>query len=155
VKRFPVFVGAPLIGALLLGAGCAAPRLAPVDVSEPGWSLSETPAVWRPRRDAPELVGELIVAVHRDGRRLVQFHKQTVPVVTAQTAPEGWRLSSPLRPGAHGGTGRPTTRVPWFQIHRLPPDPQVKNPWRLSAESHGAWRLSNPRTGEFVEGLAP
>lgn len=140
---------------LLLLSGCVTPTLAPVDLGAPGWRVQETQAVWRPRAGAPELIGELLVATHPDGRRLVQFSKQNLPVVTAQEGPEGWTLSSSLRSGMFGGKGRPTRRVPWFQFTGLPPRaPEAKSGWRLT-ESATDWRLAHPGTGEYVEGARP
>ncbi len=143
-----------VVGALL--SGCAAPRLAPADLSAPGWRVQEVPAVWRPRRDAPELIGELLVATHPGGDRLVQFSKQALPVVTAQVAEGGWVLSSPLRRGRFGGRRNPTDRVPWFRLSGLPPGAEAgSGRWRLTPLPDGAWRLSNDRTGESLEGVAP
>lgn len=139
----------------LLATGCVAPRLAPVDLAAPGWRVQETQAVWCPRAGAPELLGELLVATHPDGRRLVQFSKQNLPLVTAQMDPGGWALSSSLRKGRFGGKGRPTTRVPWFQLAELPPAaPHEHSGWRRT-ESAVGWRLAHPGTGEYLEGAGP
>jgi hypothetical protein len=139
----------------LIVSGCAGPVQAPVNLSEPGWRVSEASVVWRPRGSAPELVGELLVAVNPDGRRLVQFSKQTLPVVTAQMDAAGWSLSSSLRARRYGGRGSPTDRVPWFQFTRLPPVPPFSGRWHWESAAGGGWRLANPSTGEFVEGAAP
>jgi len=141
--------------ALLLLSGCVTPRLAPVDFAAPGWRVQEAQAVWCPRSEAPELIGELLLATHPDGRRLVQFSKQNLPLVTAQEDSEGWVLSSSLRKGRFGGKGRPTQRVPWFQIATLPPGaPGADSDWRLTKSATG-WRLAHPSTGEYVEGARP
>lgn len=136
-------------------AGCVAPRLQPVDLSVPGWRVQEAQAVWCPGGNAPELVGELLVATHADGRRLVQFSKQNLPLVTAQVGPGGWALTSSLRQGRFGGKGQPTARVPWFQISGLPPaSPATGSGWQLTKSDSG-WRLANARSGEYVEGALP
>ena len=137
-------------------AGCAGPELPPINLAAPGWTVRETQAVWRPKREAPELIGELLVATHPDGSRLVQFSKQSLPLVTAQIATNGWNLSSPLRSGRFGGTHTPTDRVPWFQLTELPPKKAPGSArWQLQTEASGTWRLANARTGESVEGVAP
>ena len=137
-------------------AGCAGPELPPVNLAAPGWQVRETQAVWRPKREAPELIGELLVATHPDGSRLVQFSKQSLPLVTAQVATNGWNISSPLRSGRFGGTHAPTDRVPWFQLMELPPTNAPKSPrWQLHTETNGTWRLANGHTGESLEGVAP
>ena len=144
-----------LLALFALLVGCAGPALPPVNFAEPGWQVHEAAAVWRPRRAAPELAGELLVATHPDGRQLVQFSKQALPLVTAQAATNGWNLTSPLRAGRFGGRPPATDRVPWFQLTTLPPSQPFSPRWTLGIETNGAWRLSNPRTGESVEGAAP
>ncbi|HTI72918.1 MAG TPA: hypothetical protein VMF06_23295 [Candidatus Limnocylindria bacterium] len=149
---------APVLGTLAAAVwllGCAGPALAPVNLAEAGWTVREAQVVWRPRRAAPELVGELLVATNSDGRQLIQFSKQTLPVVTAQVASNGWNLSSPLRHGRYGGRLPPTDRVPWFELAQWPPAPQLDSRWRLEMLTNAAWRLGNPRTGESVEGSTP
>ena len=109
--------------------------------------------VWTPRKEAPPLVGELMVAIHLDGRTFTQFSKQGLPMISVQTAGNLWRLDAPMFHRVHEGRGAPTLRVPWFQFRTLPPSAPVAEPWRL--ESHpadGVWRLFQPRTGEAVEG---
>ena len=146
-------LGMTLTAALL--GGCAGPALAPINLAEPGWNVRESQVVWRPRESSPELVGELLVATHPDGRLFVQFSKQTLPIIIAQAATNGWSLESPLRRGRFGGSGEPTDRVPWFLLGNLPPQPNRGSRWRVDQPSDGAWRLRNPKTGEFVEGSTP
>lgn len=141
-----------LLAVLSLGAGCStAPTFPPVDLSDAGWKVRELPAVWRPRRGAPELTGELLVAVN-GGSRLVQFSKQGLPVLTAQTSTNGWRVSSALQAGSHTGRLPAPRQVLWFLIDNSPPQAAVPSPWRLEDPAPGGgWTLSNPRTGESLE----
>ena len=142
-------------GALLWLTGCMGPKLGPVDLREPGWVVRESQVVWRPRREAPELVGELMVATNPDGRRLVQISKQSLPLVTAQQSALGWNLSSTLRRGRFGGPLPATDRVPWFQFSALPPTSPTSIRWKLERHTNGWWRLSNFNTGEQVEAGIP
>ncbi len=143
------------LGALLCLTGCVGPKLGPVDLREPGWVVRESQVVWRPRREAPELVGELMVAMNPDGRRFVQLSKQSLPLITAQESVLGWNLSSTLRRGRFGGPLPPTDRVPWFQFSAIPPTPPTSSRWKLERHTNGWWRLSNFKTGELVEAGIP
>src|SRR5439155_15039375 len=58
------------------------PPLPSVNLAEPGWTVHEGQAIWRPKRDAPEIAGEILVATHQDGRALVQFTKTPFPFVS-------------------------------------------------------------------------
>lgn len=141
------------------GAGCAVPVMAPLDLAEPGWRVREAEVVWRPSAKAPELLGELSVARHVDGRHWVQFGKQGLPWLTARRGPSGWTLETSMRRGVSGGRGQPPARVPWFLLDDVPPSrPPAGSPWRLEASGPPpgtGWRLVNESTGEVVEGNIP
>ena len=140
---------------LLLTAGCASPRLLPpVDLQAPGWTVQETAAVWKPQREAPELLGELLVAHHADGSRFVQFSKQGLPIVTAQLTPEAWQITSSLRKGRYGGRRPAPSQVLWFRLESLPPNSTWAAPWQLTQDPSGSWKLLQTRTGERLEGAA-
>lgn len=147
---FPLGLWVSVVGLLL--SGCAtAPALPPVDLSQPGWDVRESPALWRPRRDAPELAGELLVAVQGKDR-LVQFSKQGLPVVTAVVTSNRWQVTSALRAGIHGGRLPAPAGVLWFAVDASPPKIRPERPWSLDQDGpEDRWRLTNTRTGEFLE----
>lgn len=136
-----------------LGGGCVVRPPAPVDLSRPGWAVTQSAALWTPRQGAPELSGELLLAAHPHEGRLVLFSKQGLPVITARRAGEVWSIESSLQPGVHAGRGRPPARVPWFWLAELPPIDPPPSPWRSEAVEVGRWRWVNPRTGEVLEGV--
>lgn len=150
LRRFP----GGLLALVLLFTGCSTVRLPPADFTSPGWEVRQTQAVWRPNAAAPELIGELLVAGHPDGRRLVQFSKQGLPVVTAQTTADAWQIGSSLRRRIYSGRGAPPDRVPWFQVTRLPPVASGSARWRLETQPDGSWRLDHAASGERLEGAA-
>lgn len=144
---------------LLLAAGCASSRpLPPVDFQAPGWTVQESAAVWKPRREAPDLLGELMVAHHPDGSRFVQFSKQGLPIVTAQLTPDAWQITSSLRKGRYGGRRPAPSQVLWFRLESLPPTPTSTSnwraPWELIPDPSGSWTITQTRTGERLEGAA-
>ncbi len=125
-----------------------------MDLQEPGWTVQETAAAWKPRREAPELLGELMVAHHPDGSRFVQFSKQGLPLVTAQLTPEAWQIASSLRKGRYGGRRPAPSQILWFRLESLPPNSAWPAPWKFSQGDSGSWTLTQTRTGERLEGAA-
>jgi len=92
-SRRGFFSGLMLVVFMLGLAGCQTiPALPPVNLSEPGWTIHEGQAVWRSKKDAPEIAGELLVAVNPDGRSFVQFTKTPLPFIVAQTTINSWQI---------------------------------------------------------------
>ena len=130
--------------------------LAPANLSEPGWRTQTGQAVWRPRHDAPELAGELLVATHPDGRSVVQFTKTPLPFVVVLTTARTWQIEFVPQHRTFSGPGRPPARLLWLHLARhLAGEPSAgKISWRTLPDQH--WRLENSATGETIEGfLAP
>jgi hypothetical protein len=148
----------PLLGIILFvaGTGCRTlPVMAPIDLEAGRWEVAEVPAVWRPRRGAPELTGELLVVRSAAGDRMVQFSKQGLPVVTAQVRSNRWQISSSLRGGVFRGRLPARRAVLWLLIDGCPPSPPPdrRSGWQLSlGAASGRWALTNHQTGEWIEG---
>src|SRR3954464_16041006 len=87
----------PLLCCLLLcAAGCRLlPSLPPTNLSEPGWHVREGQAVWRMKRDAPEIAGEILLATKADGHAFVQFTKTPFPFLIGQTTSNRWQVELP------------------------------------------------------------
>jgi hypothetical protein len=112
MRALPVWVGC------LLLLGCrTVPELPPVDLAQPGWQVRQGQAVWKPNASAPELSGELVWAVHPDGRFLLQFLKTPITLVEAQGSNERWQISFPPQgrtiKGSRGQS--PSQRLSWLQ----------------------------------------
>src|SRR6185503_6749264 len=58
VRQFRVASAALALSALLLTSCRTTLTLPPVNLSEPGWTLRQGQALWRSKRDAPEIAGE-------------------------------------------------------------------------------------------------
>src|SRR6185369_312406 len=135
-----------------LGACRTGPPLPKVNLSEPGWKIQQGQAVWHPRRNAPELAGDLIVATRPDGSTLVQFTKTPFPFAVAQTTSNRWQIEFPPQNRRFSGPGKPPARIVWFQlVNALAGKPIAKN-WTWQ-DSPTAWRLENKSTGESLEGF--
>lgn len=132
------------------------PELPKVDLSQPGWTLRQGQAVWHPRRHAPEIAGDLIVASHPDGQAFVQFSKSPLTLVSAEKTAYEWQVEFPLQDKRYAGRGKPPSRLSWLVLPEALSGAIPPQPWEWRVEKGGNWRLSNPKTGESLEGyLAP
>jgi len=148
----------------LLKWGCAALVLAtvatacrtvsplpPANLAEPGWRVQQGQVVWTPRRGSPDVAGELVVAIHPDGRSLVQFIKTPFPIVVAQTTAARWQIEFVPQSRTIAGSGKPSPRFGWLLLAAVLNGEPAPAPWSLQP-TNGNWRLENPRTGERLEG---
>ena len=173
--------GAAVWGVLLaslfsLTMGCQTrPPMGPADLSDPGWTIHQGQAIWRPGRTAPEIAGELLLARSQDGRSLVQFSKTPFPILTGQTTPTGWQIEFPPQHRSFARSGRPPARLIWLHLAgclfgNVPPprgwtvergssdvpQPRQPEPASNSSESHPVvlqFRCENKSTGETLEGF--
>ena len=140
--------------ALLLAmmSGCSTlPPMEAVDVTQEGWTRKRGQAVWKFGDRAPELVGELMVAVHEDGRLFVEFTKSVVTVASARTDNEQWIFELPMYDRTLSGRGAPSHRFALFQFGLIVRGQSLPSNWEYQGEASG-WRLANPSTGEYLEG---
>jgi len=131
--------------------------------------------VWRPRRGAPEIAGDLLLAHNNDGRTLVQFIKTPFPILTGQTTPSRWQIEFPPEHRFYSGAGPPPARLIWLHLATClyahapppkgwifernssePPQPMRSDARPGAAQGTGAgirWRFENKITGETLEGF--
>jgi len=126
--------------------------LPPVNLSEPGWKLQQGQVVWTPKRNAPEIVGDVMVATQPDGRAFAQFTKTPLPIITVQKTANTWSLDAPLENRHYAYPGQPPARVLWFQLIRHTVGEPLGKDWKWSDTADGGWRLENLSTGEIAEG---
>jgi hypothetical protein len=143
--------GLPLV--LLLGlCGClTAPPLPKVNLSESGWTVRQGQAIWKPKREGPEIAGELLLATRPDGSAFVQFTKTPIPFVIAQITPKEWQIEIPPQNRRYARHGKPPARVAWFQLAKAETGKPVAKPWVWN-NSDTNWELKNPSSGESLEG---
>jgi len=128
--------------------------LPPINLSQPGWKVHEGQAIWRSQQGAPEIAGEVLLAIHTDGRSLVQFIKTPLPILSAQTAPQSWQIEFIPEKRTFAGKGKPPARFPWLHLASAlegtpPPAPLHFQP----GPDGGGWRLENRKTGETLTGF--
>ncbi len=153
----PVFRFFPVLLALCSLSACrTAPTLSPVNLGEPGWRIQQGQAVWRSKKTAPEIAGELLVAVHTSGRTFLQFTKVPLPFVVAQTTTNSWQIEFVADNRTYSGRGEPPAQVAWLQLTRCLAGTVPPAGWNWRKSGGGRWRLENKNTGEMLEGyLAP
>jgi len=138
----------------LVISGCrTAPPMAPADLAQPGWTIRRGQALWQPKTDAPEVAGQLLIASSESGGDLVRFSKDPMEIVFARRNDQGWTLNIPAFDKSFSGRGRPPRRIGWFQfadaVFRGTPGPG----WEWSGIDDERWELTNPKTGERLEGF--
>jgi hypothetical protein len=138
---------------LVFGSCRTLPPLPPVNLSEPGWTLHQGQALWRTKRDAPEVAGEIIFATNARGGSLLQLTKNPLPFVTVQTRGESWQIEFVPERRRFSGQEPPNTRLLWVHLARAlngtrpPPSLHFER-----NEPHG-FRIENPKTGEAITGF--
>ena len=147
VEIYPLFI--------FLSA-CNTRPLPPANLNEDGWKVQQGQAVWRAKKDAPELAGEILYAQNPDGRTMIQFTKTPFPFVIAQTTPTSWQLEVPAQNKAYSAPGKPPARISWFHLPPALAGAPPPKPWIFRQPTNENWQLENKSTGELIEGyLAP
>ncbi|HEX4266174.1 MAG TPA: hypothetical protein VH597_17690 [Verrucomicrobiae bacterium] len=147
----PFFYGFTLLLSMVLGGCLTGPPLPKVNLSEPGWNIRQGQAVWRTKKDAPDIAGEVLAATRADGSAFVQFTKTPFPFAIAQMSPRGWQIEFPPQNKHFAAPGSPPARIVWFQLANALLERPVAKGWTWS-NSDTNWRLKNSSSGESLEG---
>jgi hypothetical protein len=139
---------------LLLLAGCASPRDAASRSPEPlSGEARIGQAVWRPRRQLPELAGELVVVNPPGPDFLVRFSKDPLCLAQAESRDGRWRVEFAAGTRHRQGRGRLPRWTVWLVLADAMEARPLRRPWVGEVTSSGEIRLSNARTGETLEGF--
>jgi hypothetical protein len=149
--KVAIFCANLLCAFLFSGCRTAAP-LPAADLKEPGWKVQEGEAVWRRNRKAPELAGELMIASRDDGRAFVQFSKTPFPLIIAQRTTNTWEIQIPTQNRRYSGHGKPPRRIFWLYLPQLLEGQPAPKGWTWQRLPDNRWTLSNPASGESLEG---
>ena len=153
-QRFKSIILVTSVFFLLFSVGCRTlPPLPAVNLAEPGWTIREGQGVWRPKREAPEIAGEILAATHRDARAFVQFTKTPFPFVIATTTTNSWQIEFPTQNKRYSGLGKPPSRLLWLQLPRAISGAAPPKPWSWQPQKEHQWRLENLSTGESLQGF--
>jgi hypothetical protein len=139
--------------ALLLCVSCRTTvPLTPANFSEPGWSVRQGQAVWRPEKNRDELVGDLLLATNVNGNLFVQFSKTPFLLATAQTDGSAWQIAFGDTRYFWHGRGQPPARFVWFQLSPALAGEKLEHGWIFHRAAGANWRLENSASGETLEG---
>ena len=142
----------PVLLLLAFLSACRTAPLSPVNLSGPGWIVRQGQAVWQPKRSAPEIAGEVLVAIDAGGgRAFIQFTKTPFPLVIAQTTTNVWQIEAPAENRRFSGRGSPPARILWFHLPRAISGSPLPKDW-VWRNSGNTWQLENLSTGESLEG---
>ena len=134
-------------------AGCHTVRpFAPVNLQEPGWHVREGQAVWRPKREAAEIAGEILLATKPDGQVFIQFSKNPFPLLVAQATGDKWQIELPIEKKRYSGHGQPPRRLIWLYLSRVLSGQPPPKGWAYTRLESSGWKLENDSTGEALEG---
>jgi hypothetical protein len=160
-RRMRIFTGRPprhflrsaLLAALALFCGCQTSTQSLFTASGPEWKVQTGQALWRPGHKRPEIGGDLVIARDPDGRRLVEFDKTPISIVSAQTTSNRWVVHFPQQNLNFGGHGPGSTRFIWLYLPTALDGGTLPATFHFERKPDGGWRLENTGTGESVEGF--
>ncbi len=130
---------------LVLAACAAVGDLPPVDLSAPGWTTWHGQALWQPSAKSPAIAGELLAARNHNGSVLVNFSKSPLPIFTARSTDDVWKIEFVERDRSYSGHGSPPRRFIWFRLPDILEGAPPPKGWHIERGS-GELRLS--RKGE-------
>jgi hypothetical protein len=147
------FFGAFLVLAII--AWVAACKTTPnaVNLDETGWKILQGQAVWRAKEDAPELAGDLVLATNADGRTFVEFTKDPLPLVVAQTSATSWQIEFVPQNRSLSGRGKPPARLGWLYLPACMEGRPPPKHWHFQQTNYNRWRMEDADRGEFLDWL--
>ncbi len=148
-----MWIGSALLAFALLCGGCQTSKQALFSATDPGWKVSQGQALWQPRRDLPEIAGDLVFATHPDGRCVIEFAKPPMPMMFAQVMPGRWLVRFPAQDLGFAGRGRPSKRFAWLYLPAALAGQELPSSLLFTREADGGWRLENKKSGETLRGF--
>ncbi len=138
---------------LLLTALAACASVAPlpeVDLADPAWQVWTGQALSQPDAQRSRLAGDILVAKHRNGDVYVSFTKTPLPIFSARTAGEHWRIDFVERDRSYAGKGKPPARFIWFRLPDILGGEPAPAGWVLEAKAPDEILLSHPDSAESI-----
>ncbi len=112
--------------------------------------MQQGQALWRSKKDAPEIAGEVILATNTNGRAFIQFLKNPLPLVTAQISPQGWQIEFIAEKRQFGGRGIPPKQLLWLHLLSGLEHTPMPSGLEFGKIPEGGLRIGNKGTGESI-----
>jgi hypothetical protein len=106
--------------------------------------------LWRSKRDAPEIAGEVVLATGRNGRAFIQFLKNPLPLLSGDIGPDGWHIDFVPEKRKFSGRGMPPKRLLWLHLLRALQQMPVAKGLEFRNDAEGGFHMENPGTGESI-----
>jgi hypothetical protein len=135
-----------------LSACQTVPRFPAVNLDDPTWTVRRGQAVWQRGQNDPEIAGEIVLATQPEGRCYVQFSKNGLPLVIAQTDANHWEAEVPTQNKRYSGSGLPPKQLLVLYLPRALAGQTLPQGWTWNTTTDGGWRLENQHKGESLEG---
>lgn len=149
-------VGLALLAGALFCGGCRTTPKSLFTAAGSDWKVQTGLALWRPETGKPEIGGDLVLAGDAAGRRLLQFDKTPLSVVSVQMTSNEWLVQFPQVGRSFSGHQPGPTRFLWLYLPAALTGETLPTPLQFKRKPEGGWRLENSKTGESLEGfLAP
>jgi hypothetical protein len=136
---------------LIVASSCrTTPKAAPIDLSGPDWHTQQGQALWRSKKDAAEIAGEVVLGTNSTGRAFVQFLKNPLPLVTAENSPDRWSIEFIPEQQSFSGGGTPPVQLTW--LHLLRAFQEIKPPKRFAFAKNdsGEIQIEDNVSGERI-----
>lgn len=135
-------------------AGCRSlPTQPPMNFSGPGWKVQQGQAVWKRDAKSAGVAGDLLVAMHPDGQRVVQFTKTPLPFLVAQRTTNWWQVQIIPRNKTYAGRGTPPARLIWLHLADTIAGNAAPDGFHFTTNSTDGWSFKRRATGESLEGF--
>jgi len=106
--------------------------------------------LWRSKKEAPEIAGEVILATNTTGHAFIQFLKNPLPLVTAQISPQGWQIEFIPEKRHFNGPGAPPRQLLWLHLLRALEQTRLPSGVEFGTIPEGGVRIEDKQTGESI-----
>lgn len=109
-------------------------------------------------KNTPEIAGDILYFKGKEGSVALQFSKSPFPVLLTQVHSSGWQIELLTEKKTFSGDGKVPGKygplpLGWVVLSSLLAGNPAPAGWEYQKESDGNFRLTNPKTGETLNGF--